>query len=476
MTIMRIISRLILQKPSPFSPPRWLSTVTEEATAGTQPRKKNLLFYKVAKANSKSSIADILNKWVNQGNEVKRYDIVNLSNYFRSRRNFQAALQLYDWMESSKLEISNADQAIRIGLLCKTEGVASSEKYFNSLQVSEKTNKTYGALLGCYCKERVFDKALEIFEEMKLSNYTSTLNYNNVLALYYSMEQPEKVFSLVQEMEEKNIAPDHYTYNLMINGYAALKNLDAIEGVLEKMKSNNVEYNLFTCGNLATIYFNSGLHEKANAFLGMMEKMKIRPDEDVFEACRIRIKLYSEMNDLSGVNRAWEALKSAYPTPNNTSYLFMLLALSKLGDQENLEKLFKEWEKGCSNYDFRLPNVLLEYYLSRNMIEEATSLYGSLTNRGTDPNLRTLNLFATLCIKNCQIDSALKYLEMGLDKAKRRNSKWFPTDETIKLFLNYFEENNDGDGAEKFSQSMKKTNRLDSNSLLLNTKAPDAGS
>ncbi|KAI3448489.1 hypothetical protein Pfo_005154 [Paulownia fortunei] len=418
MTIMRIISRLILQKPSPFSPPRWLSTVTEEATAATQPRKKNLLFYKVLKANSKSSIADILNKWVNQGNDVMRYDIVNLSNYFRSRRNFQAALQLYDWMESSKLEISNANQAIRIGLLCKTE-------------VSEKTNKTYGALLGCYCKERVFDKALEIFEEMKLSNYTSTLNYNN--------------FSLVQEMEEKNIAPDLYTYNLMINSYAALKNLDAIEGILEEMKSNNVEYNLFTCGNLATIYFNSGLHEKANAFLGMMEKMKIRHGEDVFEACR-----------------------TPYPTLNNTSYLFMLLALSKLGDQENLEKLFKEWEEGCSNYDFRLPNVLLEYYLSPNMIEEATSLYGSLANRGTDPNLRTLKI--------CQIDSAPKYLEMGLDKAKQRSSKWFPTDETIKLFLNYFEENNDGDGAEKFSQSMKKTNRLDSNSLLLNIKAPDAGS
>ncbi|KAI3448486.1 hypothetical protein Pfo_005151 [Paulownia fortunei] len=476
MTIMRIISRLILQKSSPSSPPRWLSTVTEKATAAAQPRKKSLPFYKLAKAISKSSVADILNKWVNQGNEVNKDDIVNLSKYFRSRKNFNAALQLYDWMGSSKLEINNADQAILIGLLCNTEGVAAAEKYFNGLQVSEKTNKTYGALLSCYCKERVFDKALEIFEEMKVSNYMSTLNYNNVLSLYCSMEQPEKVASLVQEMEEKNIAPDLYTYNLLIHSYAVLKNLDAIEGVLEKMKGNNVEYKLFTYVNLATIYVNSGLHEKANAFLGMIEKMKIQPDEDVFEACHTRIKLYSEMNNSSEVNRAWEALKSAAPTPNNISYLIMLLALSKLGDQENLEKLFKEWEEGCSNYDFRLPNVLLEYYLGRNMIEKATSLYESLANRGTGPNLRTLNLFATLCIKKSQIDLALKYLEMGLDKSKLWNRTWFPTDETIKLFLNYFEENNDADRAEKFIQSMKSLNRLDSNSLLLNIKAPDVGS
>ncbi|XP_011092153.1 pentatricopeptide repeat-containing protein At1g02370, mitochondrial-like [Sesamum indicum] len=475
MTIMRTIGRLLLQESSASSPPRWLCTAAEKAAPGPKQRRKTVIFHKVAKANSKSTVPDILDKWVSEGKEVRRYDITDLSNYFRKHKKFQAALQLYDWMQSSKLELTDADHAIRIDLLCKTGGVASAEKYFNSLQVSDKTRKTYGALLGCYCKERVLDKALEIFEEMKVSNYMSTLNYNNLASLYYSMEQPAKVVSLVQEMEENNIAPDIYTYNLLINSYAAMKNLDAIDEVLEKMKSNNMDCNLFTYGNMATIYCNSGLHEKANAFLGLMENMKMQPDDDVFEACRTRIKLYSEMNNRSGVNRTWEALKSAFPTPNNTSYLFMLLALSKLGDQENLEKLFKEWEEGCSSYDYRLPNVLLEYYINRNMIEEASSLYDSLANRGDEPNLRTLNLFAALCVKTSQIDLALKYLETGLSKAKPGKRKWFPTDETIKFFLNYFQGNNDADRAEKFIQIMKKTNRVDTNSLLSNIKASDSG-
>ncbi|KAK6143846.1 hypothetical protein DH2020_024194 [Rehmannia glutinosa] len=434
MAIMRIISRLILHK-SPA--PRWLCTVTEEPTAAatvetaTQPRKRNLLFYKVVKASSKSSVSDILNNWVNQGNAVKRYDLVDLSSYFRSHKNFRAALQ-------------------------------------------KKQIKRHGALLGCYCRERDFSKAFEIFEEMKILNYSTTLNYNNMLSLYYGTEQPEKVIALVQEMEEKNIAPDLYTYNLLINSYAALKNLDAIEGVLEKMKSNNVECDLFTCGNLATVYLNSGLHDKANVFLGMMEKMEIQPDKNAFEACRTLIKLYSEMNDLSGVNRAWERLKSAFPSRIILVTFSCFWLFPNWGIKKTLRSFFKEWEKGCSSYDYRLPNVLLEYYLSRDMIEKATSLYESLADRGTEPNLRTLNLFATLCVKNSQIDLGLKYLEMGLDKAKTRNSKWFPTDETIKLFLDYFEENHDSDRAEKFIQRMKTLNRLDSNSLPMNTKAPDA--
>ncbi|KAL6557984.1 hypothetical protein OROMI_018334 [Orobanche minor] len=374
-------------------------------------------------------------------------------------------------MESSKFEINNADKAIHIDLLCKTEGLSSAENYFNGLQESERTSKTYGALLCCYCKQRVLDKAIELFEKMKILNCTTTLSYNNMLLLYYRTENHENIFSLVQEMEKNNTPLDLYTYNLLINSYAALRNFDDIEGVLEKMESNNVEGDMFTYGNLATIYLNSGLHEKANAFLEMMEKVESRPVKSVFEACRTRIKLYSEMNNLLGVHRAWETLKSAFPSPNNTSYLFMLLSLSKMGDQENLEKCFKEWEENCSTYDFRLPNVLLEYYLSRDMMEKATSLYESVAGRKSKPNLRTLNLFATLNVRTGDIDLGLKYL----DKAKTYNSKWFPTGDTIKLFEKYFEENHDPDRAERFGEKMKALKRVNPDSLVVNTTAPDVG-
>lgn len=84
---------------------------------------------------------------------------------------------------------------------------------------------------------------------------------------------------------------------------------------LKKKRSNNVEYNLFTCGNLATIHVNRGLFVKANHFLEMMEKMENQQDKFGFGAVRTRLKLYSDMNDLSGVKRAWESLKSTYQTP-----------------------------------------------------------------------------------------------------------------------------------------------------------------
>ncbi|KAL6527177.1 hypothetical protein OROGR_016267 [Orobanche gracilis] len=75
MTIMRFISRLMLQKSSPSSTPRWLCTAMEEQNAAVtaQTKMNTRLLY--------------------QGNEVKRYDILNLTNYFRTRKNFHAAPQ-----------------------------------------------------------------------------------------------------------------------------------------------------------------------------------------------------------------------------------------------------------------------------------------------------------------------------------------------------------------------------------------------
>ncbi|CAA0816529.1 Pentatricopeptide repeat-containing protein [Striga hermonthica] len=497
MTIMRLISRLILPKSSPSPVPRWLSTVaaesaaqavaaesaedavaaesTAEAEAAAQPKKSTRLFYQVVnKARSDlSRVPHVLNNWVNQGNEVGRPDILNITNFLRNRKHFDAALQVFNWMESRNMELTNVEKAMLINLLHKTEGITSAENYFNTLQESGKTGKTYGALLSCYCQQKLVDKAVDTFDLMKSLNFTTTLNYNNMLRLYYTTGKYENLFSLFQDMEDKNVPLDAYSYNMLINSHDALKNLDAIDSVVEKMKIKNVPDDWFTLGNLATIYFNSGLPEKAKAYLDRMEKTRARPEKNLIEACRIRIKLYSQMNDLQGVLRAWRALKLDIPKPNTMCYLFTLIGLAKVGDQEGLEKIFKEWEESKLSFDPKVPNVLLEYYLKRDMMDKANCLYANLVERKKIPNLRMLDSFAALSVRNGDVESGLKHLEMGLDKPKYWESDWFPTEETVKLFLKYFEENDDPVRAGLFAERMKGLKHVNLDALAANVKVPD---
>ncbi|CAN4110953.1 unnamed protein product [Withania somnifera] len=409
--------------------------------------------------DSEANLKDALNKLDNEGKPLRKIEIIDCINHLRRKNRFQLALQLSEWMESSKIVISNGDHAIRIELLAQTKGTDSAEKYFDSLQESEKTSKTYGALLSCYCRRKMADKVLKLFEKMKELNFGSTLNYNNVISLHLTTGQPEKVSSLVQEMEQRNIAADLYTYNQLMNSYASMKDIASVEHVLEKMEKHHVKFNWFTYGNLAGIYINSGYLDKANDILQKMEKMENMHQPEAFHTL---ITLYQKTSNSSGVNRSWELLKSVFPTPSKVSYLIMLLALSKLGEFETLDKRFKEWKSGRRFYDIRISNVMIESYLNRNMIEEANLLYENELKQGVEPNLRTFDPFTNFYIKNSQIDLALKYLEMGASKVNPKKKVWFPMDETVKMFLAYFEDNNDPVRVKKFCKIMKKINRLDS--------------
>ncbi|KAL7205396.1 hypothetical protein ACSBR2_018360 [Camellia fascicularis] len=460
-------NRLIVSRLMPTTTSRCYSTPTAlTVTKG----KEDSLFRKLSALGyggfgSDAAVADILDEWVKQGKSIKRFDIISCVNHLRKFKKYHHAIQLYEWMEKGKNKMNNADRAIHIDLLAKANGVASAEKYFNSLEGSAKTIKTYGALLSTYCKEKMLDKAIELFEKMKELSFTSALNYNNMMSLYLNLGQPEKVPFLVKEMEEMNIVADKYTYNQLMNSYASLNDVNAVEEVLEMMKTKMVIPDRFTYGNLATIYVNAGLIDKANDVLQKLE------DEDMLngldrETFHTLITLYARTSNLPGVNRAWVSLKLTFAKPNNVSYLIMLLALFKLENVDGLEKCFAQWESGCSTYDVRLSNVILESYLDRNMIEEANALYESVVSRGVEPNLRTLNLFTNYYLKKQQMDLALKFFEMGVSKVSSEKSNWFPTDETVSMFLKYFEEEKDAESAEKFCEIMKKIGRLESNASV----------
>ncbi|KAL8116992.1 pentatricopeptide repeat-containing protein At1g02370, mitochondrial-like [Apium graveolens] len=424
-------------------------------------KKKETLYKRLSayRETDGNKITDTLDNWVNEGNYVKRFDIVGYVNLLRKFKKYQQANQVYEWLEKTSNKMNNSDRAIRIDLLAKTEGLESAEKYFDNLQGTAKTKKTYGALLNCYCKEKNLEKALNLFERMKELRLSSTLNYNNMMSLYLNLDKPEKVPLLAEEMEGENIIFDLYTYNQIMNSYASLKNFDAVEGVIEKMNKNKVRCDWFTYGNLAKIYTNAGLFEKANATLDNMEKLENLRDREAFH---ILITLYAQTSNLDGVNRSWDSLKLVYAKPSNVSYLVVLLALSKLGEVDALGSLYRQWESDRSHYDVRVSNVILESYLKRDMTEDAQRIFEDIVQNGAEPNTRTFESFTSYYIKQGNIDMALKYLEMGASKANSMKHKLFPNDKTIIMFLQHFEEENDLDNVKRFCACMKMIDRLDS--------------
>ena len=217
------------------------------------------------------------------------------------------------------------------------------------------------------------EKSEGLMEKMKeLSLPLSSMPYNSLMTLYTKVGQPEKIPSLIQEMKASNVMLDSYTYNVWMRALAAVNDISGVERVHDEMKrGGQVTGDWTTYSNLASIFVDAGLFDKAEVALKELEKRNAFKD---LTAYQFLITLYGRTGNLYEVYRVWRSLRLAFPKTANISYLNMIQVLVNLKDLPGAEKCFREWECGCPTYDIRVVNVLIRAYAKLDMLEKAEEL------------------------------------------------------------------------------------------------------
>ena len=79
------------------------------------------------------------------------------------------------------------------------------------------------------------EKAEELYQRIKDSNLSfDALTYNEMMTLYMSVGQFEKVPSVVEELKQQKVSPDIFTYNLWISSCAAILNIDEVRRITKR--------------------------------------------------------------------------------------------------------------------------------------------------------------------------------------------------------------------------------------------------
>lgn len=373
-------------------------------------------------------------------------------------------------MDKREINFSNTDFAVRLDLISKVHGVAAAEAYFNNLSPHLQNRNTYGALLNTYCKLKMTDKALALFKDIEAKNYTTSLAFNNIMTLYIGLDQPEKIPPIVEEMKKRKIHLSTFTYNIWMQAYSILGDIEGVERVFEEITRDEKEAkeacNWTTYSNLAAAYVKAGLSEKAESALRLLEKEMGRPSRDAYH---FLITFYSSLHNQEEVRRLSNVLKSSFETTSNMSYRIILQAYGKVNDLDEMKKCFEEWESVCLYYDTRVANVVISGYLRHGMVEEAELVFQGAVKRSKGPFVQTLVLFMKHYIATEQIDMAYKCLETAAAQAEASN--WYPHVDGIEVFMKYFQKNQDVDGAEKLYTILKKLKCVDDKvyGLLLQT-------
>lgn len=134
----------------------------------------------------------------------------------------------------------------------------------------------------------------------------------------------------------------------------------------------------------------------------------------------------------------------------------MLVSLLKLGDLEGAENIFKEWEYAGLNYDCRVPNILLDAYVKKGLMEKAELVLEHVLEGTEKPISKTWEIIAEGYLKNSQIDKAVHAMNKALLSMKRGG--WQPKPTNLRSILKHLQERGDVVCAEQYLNILRDMN------------------
>ncbi|KAA8515265.1 hypothetical protein F0562_018505 [Nyssa sinensis] len=349
----------------------------------TNRRNKVTLYSKISPLGNPSvRLSPELDNWVENGNKVRVGELQRIIHDLRKRKRFDHALEVSEWMNGKGIcAFSPTEHAVQLDLIGRVHGFLSAESYFNNLRDQDKTDKTYGALLNCYVRQRQTDKSLSHLQKMKEMGFaSSTLTYNDIMCLYTNVGQHEKVPHVLTEMKENKVSLDNFSYRICINSYGVRSDIEGMEKILEEMERQpHIVMDWNTYAVVANFYIKAGLKDKANDTL---KKSEGRLDNKDGIGYNHLISLHASLGNKVEVLRLWDLEKSACKRCINRDYITMLESLVRLDDLEEADKLLKEWESTGNCYDVRVPNTVIVGYIERGLFEKAQAMLEDLMEKG----------------------------------------------------------------------------------------------
>ncbi|OMO80266.1 hypothetical protein CCACVL1_13051 [Corchorus capsularis] len=403
-----------------------------------------------AVTDPRCGVTPVLQKWIEEGNNVNESLLRRIIRSLRSRRRYSHALEVSKWMSGNGSKFSSSDSAVQLDLIGRVHGLISAKSFFNSLKEEDKSVQTYGALLNCYVQEGLVDESLSLVKKMKEMGFlTSPLTYNDIMCLYTKTGQLEKVPDVLSEMKRNGVSPDIFSYRVCINSYGARADYNSMGKVLEEMKSKrDIKMDWLTYSVVANYYIKGGLKEKGISYLKECEKLC-----KTAEGFNYLISFYATLGSKDEMKRLWALQKVKCKKQANRDYLTMLSSLVKLGELEEAEKLLEEWELSFKTFDFRVPNTLLIGYCQRGLVEKAEAKLQDIIKRRKTASPSSWAIIASGYVNN-NMEKAFECFNEAL-AVQAENRDWRPKESLISSILSWLGENGEVEDAETFVNSLK---------------------
>lgn len=218
--------------------------------------------------------------------------------------------------------------------------------------------------------QKKYKQALEVADwilkekpfELVESHYAWWLYYRGKVHGY---EEAEKAFSLIPPEFQKEVI-----YCRLFDIYLEYDKVDEAEGIIKRMKDQQVSVPVYICNNLITFYDKNFSQVKIPALLEVMEKEKISFNKETYNvllACNLRDSDGKGMESMFGLMKADMSVK-----PDFVSYTTVASAYLFAGQNEKALAALQEAERDLEEHPATVKKLM-----------KLMSLYGSL-KKGED--------------------------------------------------------------------------------------------
>ncbi|KAA8517282.1 hypothetical protein F0562_017575 [Nyssa sinensis] len=399
------------------------------------------------------SIHSVLDKWVEEGNDLSRKEILPAMLNLQKRRMYGRALQLSEWLESTKrLDFVERDYASRLSLIAKVRGLQKAENYIEKIPKSFRGEIIYQTLLANCVAFNNVKKAEEVFNKMKDLEFTITSFACNQLLQLYKRSDKKKIADVLLLMEKENVKPSPLTYKILIDAKGQSNDPTGMDQIVETMKAEGIEPDINTKAILAKHYVSGGLEEKAEAILKEMEGGNLKDNR---RACRALLPLYAALGKSDEVGRVWKVCES---NPWLEESMAAIEAWGKLKKIEEAEAVFDRTLKMWKKLSSRHYTVLLKVYANNKMLAKGKDLVKRMADSGCKIGPFTWDALVKLYVGAGEVEKA----DSILQKAAQQN-QMKPMFSTYMAIMEEYAKRGDVHNSEKMFHRMRQagyTSRL----------------
>lgn len=169
---------------------------------------------------------------------------------FCDKNNGEKVYEMLSDMEEARMRPDSITYNTLISFFGKHKDFESVQTMMENMREDglDPTVVTYGAVIEAYCSAGEINEALKLFKDMGLHSKVNpnTVIYNILINAFSKLENVEQALSLKEEMKQKMVRPNVETYNALFKCLKEKSQVDTLLKLMDEMYEQSCEPNQIT--------------------------------------------------------------------------------------------------------------------------------------------------------------------------------------------------------------------------------------